>query len=306
MFQSVTVTNFLNESLELPLKWPNDAGLLISNIDGITPGNVQINSQDYAMLDGGVFNSARMKTRNIVIEMYYGFSPEIESARHRAYHYFPVKSEVRLDFLTDERRLAIWGNVESNETDIFSEHEKGQISIVCSDPYFYESDTQIIELGDSTKEFEFPFSNESLTDPKICFGDYGVRNAYQIDYQGDMTVGMIIRIRFLKAQTIPKLTLFDVTHNQSLEVNFETIKEKSSVSVIGANAEIVISSVRGDKDIYWERYGKRTSIISAFEIQGFPWMYLTPGINMFGFDADEKYLDEFVITVEYRGAYGGV
>ena len=68
--------------------------------------------------------------------MYYGFSPQIESARHRAYRYFPVKTEVRLDFLTDERWLSIWGYVESNEVEIFSELEKGLVSIVCPDPYF--------------------------------------------------------------------------------------------------------------------------------------------------------------------------
>lgn len=306
MFKSVTVTNHVGDSLELPLEWPNDAGLLISNIDGITPGNVQINSQDYAMLDGGIYNSSRMQTRNIVIEMYYGFSPHIESARHRAYQYFPVKSQIRLDFMTDERNLSIWGYVESNETEIFSEQEKGQISIVCPDPYFYEKDTQIYELGDSTKEFEFPFSNESLTDPLICFGDFGVRNAYVVNYQGDIDVGIEIRIRFLKAQTIPKITLFDVSHNQQFDVDFDAIKEKTSVSVIDRYSEIVISSIRGQKDIYWQRYGKRVSVIAAFDIQNFPWFYLTPGTNLFGFDAEEIYLDEFSITIEYRGAYGGV
>ena len=37
MFQSVTVYKFYGDTLELPLKWPNDAGLLISNVEGITP-----------------------------------------------------------------------------------------------------------------------------------------------------------------------------------------------------------------------------------------------------------------------------
>lgn len=306
MFKSVTVTNHVGDSLELPLEWPNDAGLLISNIDGITPGNVQINSQDYAMLDGGVYNSSRMQTRNIVIEMYYGFSPQIESARHRAYRYFPVKSQVRLDFKTDERDLSIWGYVESNETDIFSEQEKGQISIVCPDPYFYEHDTRIYELGESTKEFEFPFSNESLVDPLICFGDYGVRNAFVIDYQGDIDVGTVIRVHFFKPQTVPKISIFDITHNQRIDLNFSSILEKTDIGVFGKNSDVVISSVRGDKGVFWERYGKRKSIISAFDIQHFPWMYLTPGENLFGFDAPQEYLDEFTITIEHRGAYGGV
>jgi hypothetical protein len=306
MFKSVTVTNYRGDSLELPLEWPNDAGLLISKIDGITPGNVQVNSQDYALLDGGVYNSSRMETRNITIEFYYGFNPHIESSRHLAYRYFPVKTEVRLDFLTDERHLSIWGYVESNDTQIFSQQEKGQVSIVCVDPYFYEQTPVSYIIGSSTKEFEFPWSNESLTEPLICFGDYGPRALYEVNYQGDIEVGAVIRVHFKKIQTVPKITIFDVSHNKKLVLDFEDIKSKTSVTLIGQYSDIVFSSVRGQKDIYYERYGQRKSIIGAFDVMNFPWMYLTPGENLFGYDAEQQYLDEFEITIEHTGAYGGV
>lgn len=314
MFKSVTVTNYRGDSLELPLEWPNDAGLLISNIDGITPGNVQVNSQDFAVLDGGVYNSSRMETRNITIEFYYGRTSlvedsanyDVETSRHIAYRYFPVKTQVRLDFLTDERNLSIWGYVESNDTDIFSEQEKGQVSIVCPDPYFYETDVVSYEIGSSTKEFEFPFSNESLTEPLICFGDYGPKSLYEVNYNGDIEVGATIRVYFLKGQTMPQLTIYDVSHNKKLVLDFDEIKTKTAVRAIEQYSSIVFSSVRGEKDIYYERFGQKRSIIGAFDVMNFPWMYLTPGNNVFGYDVDQQYLDEFVISVEHRGAYGGV
>lgn len=306
MFKSVTVTNYRGDSLELPLAWPNDSGLLISKIDGITPGNVQVNSQDFAVLDGGVYNSSRMETRNITIEFYYGFNPHIESSRHLAYRYFPIKTEVRLDFLTDERNLSIWGYVESNETDIFSEQEKGQVSIVCPDPYFYEHETVVFNFGDSIPEFEFPFSNESLTEPLICFGDYGPGSIYSVDYDGDIEVGTVIRVHFLDTPTIDEISIYDISKNKKLTLNFEDIKTKTGVTSISKYADIVISSVRGEKDIWYERYGQRKSIIGAFDVQNFPWMYLTPGENLFGYTADDEYLDEFEISIEHRGAYGGV
>ena len=314
MFKSVTVTNYRGDSLELPLEWPNDAGLLISNIDGITPGNVQVNSQDFAVLDGGVYNSSRMETRNIAIEFYYGRpgmipaidNHDVETARHIAYRYFPVKTQVRLDFLTEERNLSIWGYVESNDTDIFSENEKGQVSIVCPDPYFYEHDTVVFNFGDSVPEFEFPFANESLTEPLICFSDYGPGNIYSVEYNGDIEVGATIRIHFVKGQTVPEITIYDISKNKKLVLNFEEIKAKTSVKDIARYTDIVISSVRGEKDIWYERFGKRTSIIGAFDVQNFPWMYLTPGENLFGFTVDEQYLSEFNISIEHRGAYGGV
>lgn len=306
MFKSVTVTNDRGESLELPLAWPNDAGLLISNIEGITPTEVDIATSDYAMLDGGYFNSARMGVRNITIEMYYSFIPHIETARHKAYRYFPIKSKVRLDFLTDERNLMIEGRVEGNDTKIFSEQEMGQISIVCPDPYFYESTPQTYILGSSVPEFEFPFSNESLTEKLICFSDYGPYNLWTIDYQGDMEVGITITVRFKKKPTFDKLTVYDVTHNKTLVLDFEELKEKTSVVDFEEYGNIVFSSVRGHKAIYYERFGKVTNIIGAFDVQNFPWMYLTPGENVFAFDIQQAYLDEIDVVIEHKGAYGGV
>ena len=313
MIKSVTVTNYRGDSLEMPLEWPNPSGLLISKIDGITPGNVQVNSQDFAVLDGGVYNSSRMQTRNITIEFYYGRGSQVadidnhdvETSRHIAYRYFPVKTQVRLDFLTDERSLSIWGYVEGNDTDIFSEHEKGQVSIVCPDPYFYEKDTVVYELGAFISEFEFPFSNESLTEPLICFGDYGSGEIYEVSYNGDIEVGAIIRIHFLVDPTIPSLTIYDISHNKKLELIFSTIESNTGIT-IEEYGDIVVSSVRGQKDIYYERFGIRRSILGAFDVMNFPWMYLTPGQNQFGFDLDSDYTGELSITIEHRGAYGGV
>ena len=305
MFQSVTVTNYRGDSLELPLRWPNDAGLLLYKIDGITPGEVTVNSQDYAVLDGGVFNSARMGTRTIDLYFYYGFTPQIESARHRAYQYFPAKTQVRLDFLTDERNLSIWGYVEGNDTQIFSEREEGQVTIVCPDPYFYEHETVSYILGNNKAEFEFPFSNESLTEPLICFSDYGPGNIYEINYQGDIEVGSIIRVHFKEALSGGELKIYDIIDNQELVLNIEDIQTKTGIT-IQQYGDLVINSVRGQKDIYYERFGIRKSIINAFDIIDFPWMYLSPGNNLFLFEIDQTLSDSVTISVEHRGAYGGV
>lgn len=305
MFQSVTVTNYRGDSLELPLRWPNDAGLLLYKIDGISPGEVTVNSQDYAILDGGVFNSSRIGTRTITLYFYYGFTPQIETSRHRAYIYFPVKEKVELTFLTDERNLSITGWVEENDTQIFSEREEGQITIVCPDPYFYEIEPISYILGGYKPEFEFPFSNESLSDPLICFSDYGPGNLYEVQYNGDIEVGAIIRIHFLELPTFTELKIFDILDKQELSLNFTDIQAKTGIT-IEQYGDIVIDSVRGQKDIYYERYGKRKSIIGAFDIVNFPWMYLSPGNNIFVFDLDQESLKEVTISVEHRGAYGGV
>lgn len=306
MFQSVTVTNYRGDSLELPLRWPNDAGLLLYKINGITPGEVTVNSQDYAVLDGGVFNSARMGTRTINLYFYYGFTPHIESSRHRAYRYFPAKTQVRLDFLTDERSLSIWGYVEGNDTQIFSEREEGQVTIVCPDPYFYEKDYVSYTLGSAVSEFEFPFSNESLTEPLICFSDLGNKHLFDIGYNGDIEVGTIIRIHFNKdPSSITNISIYDINDNIKLTLNFSEIQSLAGIT-FEQYGDIVINSVRGEKDIYYEKFGKRTSLLKAFDVINFPWMYLEPGSNIFAFNMEDIYYDDVKISIEHRGAYGGV
>ena len=307
MFQSVTVVNHVGDSLELPLRWPNDAGLLLYKIEGITPGDVVINSQDYAVIDGGVYNSSRMETRDIDLYFYYGFTPQIESARHRAYRYFPVKEKVRLYFLTDERSLYIEGYVRENDTQIFSEQEEGKVSITCVDPYFYEVSDTFYQLGQAKKEFEFPFSNESLTEPSICFSDWGTRYTYEIGYQGDMNVGAIIRIYFIKKPSDLDWTIrvHDVSHSKNIIFNLQEIKDKAGLE-IQQYSSLVVSSVRGQKDVYYEYFATRHSILGLFDVVNFPWMYLTPGNNYFSITMEEQYYDDVRITIEHSGAYGGV
>lgn len=306
MFQSVTVTNYRGDSLELPLRWPNDAGLLLYKIDGISPGEVTVNSQDYAVIDGGVFNSSRIGTRTITLNFYYGFTPMIETARHRAYRYFPVKEQVELNFRTDERNLFITGWVEENETQIFSKQEEGRVTVICPDPYFYEKNYGRFILGQGVPRFEFPFSNESLTEPLIEFSEVGNKYFYDVQYEGDIEVGAIIRIQLnTPVSQITPIEIHDVMDRQVVELDFSEIQSRSGVE-LKQYGNIVINSVRGQKDIYYERFGVKKSLLGAFDIIHFPWMYLSPGENQFAFVMDDENYDKVTISVEHSGAYGGV
>ena len=135
MIKSVTVTNYLNQSITLELTRPELSGFIITSIDGLGPVNATINTTDIATTDGALFNSARVSTRNIVLSVRY-LGTVIEDIRQLSYKYFPVKKKVNLVIETDNRSLEIEGYVESNEPDIFSKEESAAISIVCAFPFF--------------------------------------------------------------------------------------------------------------------------------------------------------------------------
>jgi hypothetical protein len=66
MIKSVTVTNYLGESIKMELGFPEKSGFLIQNIDGLGPGKATINLTQFATSDGSLFNSAKLNERNIV------------------------------------------------------------------------------------------------------------------------------------------------------------------------------------------------------------------------------------------------
>lgn len=165
MLKFVTVTNFKGETLEMELAHPEKSGLCIYNIEGLGGGKATVNTKDSVTGDGSWYNSARAEQRNIVLYMKLMMDPSVEENRHKMYQYFPIKTEVRLLFTTDQRALYITGHVESNETPIFTSEEFSTISIICSDPFFYNSVNPYDLFTGLIPKFEFPFADDCFPDP---------------------------------------------------------------------------------------------------------------------------------------------
>jgi phage-related protein len=143
MIKSITVTNYLGDSIKLELGRPEQSGFLIKSISGLGPSKANINTTEVSTNDGSLFNSARLNQRNIVFDFIFVESinrESIEDIRQKSYKYFPIKKNVDLLIETDNRIVKTTGYVESNEPNIFSSQEGAQISIICPDPYFYSTE----------------------------------------------------------------------------------------------------------------------------------------------------------------------
>ena len=197
MLKSIIVTNYLGDSLTLELTRPEKSGLIVTKVTGLGPPKAEINTDDVANNDGASYNSARVTKRNIVIDLKYMFSPTIEASRLKTYKYFPIKKNVKLRFITDNRDAEIIGYVESNEPDIFSKDSGTTISIVCPDSYFNSSETQSTIFSGVEPMFEFPFENDSLSEPLIEFGRIMNLKESTVYYMGDALAGVNIFINSL-------------------------------------------------------------------------------------------------------------
>lgn len=304
MIKSVTITNHLDESIKLDLFNPEESGFIIKNIEGLGPVKANINFKELATNDGSIDNSARLSSRNIVMSLQFMESPTIEETRLKSYKYFPVKRNIKFLIETDGRICETIGRVETNVPTIFSDAEGCQISILCPSPYFYsageDGTNQTIFYG-TEPLFEFPFSNESLTEDLIEFGSIENRTEGTIYYDGDAEIGITIQIHAVGEAE--GLVIYNTKTREIMRINDEKLKSLMG-SGIQAGDEITITTSRGEKGIYILRRGVTTNILNSLE-KPIKWFQLSKGDNTFAYTASAG-LTNLQFRIENKVIYEGV
>lgn len=302
MIKSIKVTNPKGESLVLDLFHPEKSGLIVRSISGLGPPKANINSTDLATADGALYSSARASTRNIVFNLQFMFAPTIEDSRQLTYKYFPLKKLVKIEVETDNRSLETSGYVESNQPDIFSKEETTQISILCLNPFFYDPNPSVTQFATVTPTFEFPFSNESISESLIEFGTINLDTRSTIDYVGDVDTGVLITIHALGSVS-GFLTIYNIETQEKMVIDLAKIKTLIGKDY-GSGDDIIISTVSGDKYVQVLHDGKYTNAIAAIEKLA-DWFQVSVGRNIFNFTVT-KGIENLVMSFSYRNAYGGI
>jgi hypothetical protein len=133
-----------------------EAAYQLVNIEGLNPPPAQLNSSNAVGIDGAIFNSSKLETRNIVLTVY--INGEVEKNRLLLYSFFRTKERCVFYFKNDSLDVSIEGYVETVECNMFSQNVVAQISIICMFPYF-QSLGQIAEATSNSEAlFVFPFS----------------------------------------------------------------------------------------------------------------------------------------------------
>lgn len=290
--------------MKIELAFPEKTGFFVRKIDGLGPPKASINNTNYSTMDGALHNSARVQTRNIVLSLGFMSVPSIEAVRLKSYRFFPIKKEITLAIETDSRVLKTSGFVESNEPDIFSSEEGTQISVICADPYFYsdgaDGNNTTVFYG-TIPQFEFPFSNDSLTDKLIQFGTTEMKTENTVFYSGDVNTGVKITIHAVgKASGI---TIYNVTTRESMYINTQKLETLTGTGLTEGD-EIIINTVRGEKSIKLLRNGEYINIFSCLGKDA-DWFELTKGDNLFVYKATEG-VRNLQLKIENRILYEGV
>lgn len=309
MLNKIVVTNPKGEALELELSNPDKSGLTVAKVEGLGPPKANINGQEIANTDGMFYTSARAETRQIIFTLefrsrtadsQYG-ELTIEQCRRMCYRFFPLKKKITITVYTDEQILFTTGYVESNEPEIFSMQEYATISVICPDPFMYDTGSGSTIFSGIQPSFQFPFSNESLNTKLIEFGQIWLDTAAVLDYVGTVDTGVVITIHALGA--CENITLYNIDTNEQIYISTDKIRDVTGVT-FGLNDDIILSTVKGDRYCRLLHNGIYYNVIGALG-RDVDWFQISNGTNLFGFSAANG---ENNISVEfsYQNAYMGV
>ena len=307
MIYSIVVTNYLGDRIKLELGKPDVSGFLIKSITGLGPAKANVNTTEVSTNDGSLFNSARLSQRNIVLDMVFINTVDgesIEDLRQKSYKNFPLKKSVELTIETDNRYVKTTGYVESNEPNIFSSQEGTQISIICPDPYFYsagEDGNNVTNFYSIDPMFEFPFSNESLDEPLLVFGEIQIKTEGVITYHGDSEIGVMIYIHAIGPAT--NINIYNTETREVMRINTEKISSLTGKGIV-ASDDIVINTAKGEKSITLIRESVSYNILNCLD-KNTDWFTLAKGDNIFAFTADSG-VTNLQFRVENKVIYEGV
>lgn len=273
--------NKYDQQLELT---HNDA-YVIESIEGLDPPDAVINTTRNANADGSVFNSSYVDNRQITITL--AINGPAEANRINLYRYFKAKYPVTLYYKNDTRDVYITGYVQNIQIEFFNKKQIAQIIILCPEPFFSGTDSNITDFANVESLFEFPFSIET----PVAFSQILPLQKKNIINHGDVETGAIFRLKATGNATNPM-----VFNDERLEL----IGFNLSMS---AGDELVINTNKKHKSAKLTHNGVTSSVINKISMNS-TWMQLLPGDNIIGIY--DSTLQSLTCIVEFEDKYEGV
>lgn len=269
----------------------NEPVYQILDIQGLNPPKAQINTSTIVGLDGAVFNSSKLETRNLVLTI--KINGDVETNRLNLYKLFRTKEKCTFYYTNNTLDVFIEGYVESVECNLFTNDEHAQISIICLQPYFKSLYEILQDSSDVEALFSFPFSiNAAEPIPISNFNESGSINVFN---SSESQTGTIVEINF--SNSASSLEIKNATTGDDLTLNYSFL----------AGDKVVINTNKGEKSITLIRSGVLSSIFSALQ-PGSVFFQLSVGINQFDYLVNNATdtTGQVSILFRYYNVYRGV
>lgn len=261
----------------------------ISEIEGLNPPEATINTSEIALMDGAMYNSAKVNMRTLNI----AFAIEVDPAKNRIEVFKVLKSKqyIKIMYKSQYRDVYAEGYIASIAITYFDMVQIVTCSIICPSPYFKAAQSIVTELHNIISAFHFPFA--STADPQLVFSYFNTDIGITIDNDGDVDCGMIIELYANDAVTNPKI--FNYITRDFIGLNIE----------MQAGDLITLNTSAGQKTATLLRDGVETNIFNSV-IKNSTWLQLAANGSTFVYEVGSGNAANLVVTFTHTDLYEGV
>lgn len=261
----------------------------ISEIKGLNPPSATINTNEIALMDGAMYNSAKVQMRTINV----AFAIETSAAYNRIEVYKVLKSKqwIRLYYKSDVRDVHIDGYISAIDVTHFAMKQIVTCSILCPSPFFKVAQEMVNEVSLTVSMFHFAFA--STEEPELVFGYIDPTVAIEIPNDGDVDTGLIIDLYAHGAITNPKV--FDYTTGRYIGLNY----------TMQTGDLITINTNVGEKSIILTKNGVETNIFNSL-MKGSTWLQLPANGSVYTYEVGVGNAVALNVNIKYNVLYEGV
>lgn len=261
----------------------------VADIDGLNPPAATINTSELALMDGAMFNSAKVNMRTLNI----AFAIEYAAAKNRieVFKVLKPKQPVKMIYNGQYRQVYIEGYVSSMPITYFDMKQIVTCTIVCPQPYFKAAQEIVDELSNIIGAFHFPFS--STADPQIVFSYFATDVGITVENDGDVECGMIIELYANDAVSDPKIFNYVTQDYIGLSISMQ------------AGDLITLNTNAGQKKATLLRSGVETNIFNSV-IKNSTWLQLEPNGSTFVYEVGTGNAANLMVTFKHFNLYEGV
>ena len=252
----------------------------IADMQGLSPADATINMTQMALNDGALFNSAKVgvNTLNVAIAIEY----QAEYYRLQAYRIFRPKSEIRVQYQSQQIDVWIEGYISKATLGHFEKKQTLTVEIICPFPYWRSSQLLRTEMNTYVDDFHFPFAIEE-NDP-IPLGHMDAVTSVTVYNNGTAAEGFVMTLHATGNVSDPKVYNYITGEFFGLDYSLQS------------GDLVTIDSTTGQKSVTLERGGTETNIFN-YIMKDSVWLTLEPGGTVFTYEVGTG--SESDLTVEF-------
>lgn len=263
------------------------------NIDSQTSAATNLSSVVVGNADGDTVNNVQAQPRSLIFDL--RIISEIEKTKRQILEVIKLKQQCRIFWSQNNREVEIRGVVEAIDMPRWTNEVTMQITLHCEQPFWEDVEFIVSSIGEAINLHYFTDKQNDMLyflENGIVFGQYDTSRTKEIRNDGDVNVGLDIKIEALKTVTNP--VIYNVDGN-FFGCGYGTGNKK----IVMQQGDIIqINTRKNEKSVTLNG----VSIINKIRPLS-TWLQLAAGHNEFSIDTEDVDDENVQFSLKYKQRY---